>query len=223
MNSIKQKVFDMAGHHITVAQTYADSDGEDLVVPDGHWDIMVYRLRGSVKVLVFDRPLLQPVKVPVVAGQEQLIISFHAGSYLTKIPRSQEGVHFLPVLDKKTFTIGSHALTIPSFETAEATIRDLIDHGILVQDKIVARTTQNQKQGASIRTVQRQFRHITGMTPHYFAQASRARQAAALLREGKSALAVAHELQYTDQFHMTHALKKFIGKTPRQIMQEKDR
>lgn len=222
MNIIRQKTLDISGHHITVVQTYADSDGEDLVVPDGFWDILIYKLQGVTQVLLFDRPLLKPVKVPIIAGQEQLIISFHAGSYVTQIPRSEDGVHFLPVLDNGAFRIGSHAFTIPTFETVEDIVRGLIENGILVQDKVIARTTQHQKQGASIRTVQRQFRNITGMTPHYYAQATRAREAATLLRQGKPAVTVAHDLNYTDQFHMTHALKKFIGKTPREIMREKD-
>ncbi|HEX6258484.1 MAG TPA: hypothetical protein VFZ48_03320 [Candidatus Saccharimonadales bacterium] len=58
MNIIRQKTFDISGHHITVVQTYADSSGEDLVMPDGHWDIMVYSLQNTVQVLLFDRPLL---------------------------------------------------------------------------------------------------------------------------------------------------------------------
>lgn len=68
--------------------------------------------------------------------------------------------------------------------------------------------------------MQRQFRHITGMTPHYYAQAVRARQAFLLLQQGESAIAVAHELGYSDQFHMTHALKRFVGKTPREIKRD---
>ncbi|HEX6258485.1 MAG TPA: AraC family transcriptional regulator [Candidatus Saccharimonadales bacterium] len=159
--------------------------------------------------------------MPVKAGQGQLIISFHAGSYVAQIPRSEDGVRFLPVHNNRTFDIGPHTLAIPTFETVEDTVRHLIERGILLQDKVVARTTQNQKQGASIRTVQRQFRNITGMTPHYYAQAARARQAVELLQQGKPAITVAHELNYTDQFHMTHALKKFTGKTPREIMQGK--
>jgi AraC-like DNA-binding protein len=219
MNTIRQKSFDIGGHHITVVQTYADKDGEDLVAPDGHWDIMVYKLKGVYQVLLFDRPLLQPVKVPVIAGQEQLIVSFHAGSYITQIPRSEKGVHFLPVQNNE-FHIGSCAFAIPTFEKVEEFVQALIEKSILIQDKVVVRTTQNQKQGASIRTVQRQFRRITGMTPHYYAQALRARQAAIMLRQGHPPVTVAHELGYADQFHMTHALKKFVGKTPREIMQE---
>lgn len=222
MNIIRQMELDILGHHITVVQTYADSDGEDLVVPDGLWDILVYKLQGVTQVLLFDRPLSEPVKVPVIANQEQLIISFHAGSYLTKIPRSEDGVHFLPVQKDGTFRIGPLVIAIPTFESVEATVHSLIESGILVQDKVVSRTTQNQKQGASVRTVQRQFRHITGMTPHYYMQAARARQAAEFLRQGKPAISVAHELNYTDQFHMTHALKRFVGKTAREIMREKE-
>ncbi|HET9412210.1 MAG TPA: helix-turn-helix domain-containing protein [Candidatus Saccharimonadales bacterium] len=222
MNIIRQKTLDISGHHITVVQTYANSDGEGLVAPDGLWDILVYKLQGVTQVLLFDRPLLQPVTVPIIAGQEQLIISFHAGSYVTQIPRSEDGVHFLPVQNDGTFRIGPYELMIPTFETVEDTVHCLIDHAILVQDKVVSRTTQNQKQGASVRTVQRQFRHITGMTPHYYTQAARARQAAELLRQGMPAIRVAHELNYTDQFHMTHALKRFIGKTTRDILREKE-
>lgn len=79
VNIIRQKEFSIVSHRVGVIQTCADSDGEDLIAPDGQWDIMVYKLRGKIQVLLFDRPLLQPATVPVVAGQEQLIISFYAG------------------------------------------------------------------------------------------------------------------------------------------------
>ncbi len=220
MNIIGQKELLISNHRISVRQTRAGSDGEDLITPDGQWDIMVYKLCGDVQVLLFDRPLLEPVQVPVIAGQEQLIISFHVGSYIAQIARSDEGVQFLPVKDNKTFELAGTTFTVPDFEEVESTITALIESGILVQDKVVAKTAHKQKPGASIRTIQRQFRNVTGMTPYYYAQAERAREAATLLRQGKSALATAHDLGYTDQFHMTHALKKFVGKTPRQIQQE---
>ena len=220
MNSIRQKEFSISNHRITVTQTRADSDGEDLITPDGYWDIMVYKLYGKVEVLLFDRPLLEPARVPVIAGQEQLIISFDAGSYIAQKLRSEQGVQFLPVKDNATFQIDDYIFVIPTFETAEDTVKDLLESGILLQDKVVARRAHEEKPGASTRTIQRQFQRITGMTPYYYVQAERARRAAALLRQGKPTLAVAHELNYTDQFHMTRSLKKFVGKTPRQIRQE---
>jgi AraC-like DNA-binding protein len=220
VNIIGQKELLISNHRISVSQTRADSGGEDLITPDGQWDIMVYKLRGDVQVLLFDRPLLEPVRVPVIAGQEQLIISFHAGSYMAQIARSDEGAQFLPVKDNKTFELAGTTFALPTLETVENFVEALIERGILVQDKVVAKTAHNRKPGASIRTIQRQFRQVTGMTPYYYAQAERARQAATLLREGKPTITVAYELNYTDQFHMTHALKKFVGKTPRQIQQE---
>lgn len=220
VNIIQQKEFSISNHRISVCQTYADTDGEDLITPDGQWDIMVYKLRGKVQVLLFDRPLLQPVSVPVIAGQEQLIISFYAGSYMAQIVRSDEGVQFLQVNDNKVFELGDQVFAIPTFETVEDTIRNLIESGVLIQDKVVAKTAYREKPGASSRTIQRQFRYVTGMTPYYYMQAERAREAARLLRQGKSAISVAHDLDYADQFHMSHALKKFIGKTPRQIKRE---
>lgn len=220
VNIIGQKEFSISNHNIIVSQTRADHDGEDLIAPDGQWDIMIYKLHNTIQVLLFDRPLLEPVRVPVVAGQEQLIISFYAGSYMPGITRSDDGVHFLPVKDNQTFQLGGRSFTIPTFETVEHTITTLVESGILVQDKVVAKTAHKQKPGASTRTIQRQFRQVTGMTPYYYAQAERARQAAVLLRQGMSTLVVAHELQYSDQFHMTHALKKFVGKSPRELRQE---
>ena len=220
MNIVRQKDLAIMGHHIVATQTQANADGEDLVVPDGQWDIMAYTLHGNTQMLLFDRPLQGPVKVPVVAGQQQLIISFHAGSYMAKIPRSKQGVHFLLVQNNQTFQLADKTFPIPTFDTVEDFVEALIESNILVQDKRVTQAAHNQKPHASTRTVQRQFRHITGMTPHYYAQAVRARQAFLLLQQGESAIAVAHELGYSDQFHMTHALKRFVGKTPREIKRD---
>ncbi|HEX8763331.1 MAG TPA: helix-turn-helix domain-containing protein [Candidatus Saccharimonadales bacterium] len=208
------------GHNIVVTQTRANVSGEDLVVPDGQWDIMAYTLHGNTQMLLFDQPLQGPVKVPVVAGQQQLIISFHAGSYIAKVPRSKRGVHFLLVQNNQTFQLADRTFPIPTFDTVEDFTKALIESNILVQDRVVTQAAHSQKPNASTRTVQRQFRHVTGMTPHYYAQAVRARQAFFLLQRGEPAITVAHELGYTDQFHMTHALKRFVGKTPREIKRD---
>jgi methylphosphotriester-DNA--protein-cysteine methyltransferase len=59
------------------------------------------------------------------------------------------------------------------------------------------------------------------MTPKQFEQIQRARRAVDLLRGGMTPSAVAHEAGYSDQPHLTRALRSIMGQTPAAIVREK--
>ncbi|MBC2689188.1 MULTISPECIES: AraC family transcriptional regulator [Pseudomonas] len=60
----------------------------------------------------------------------------------------------------------------------------------------------------------RVFRHATGMPPHTWLMQQRIAQARALLREGCLPLAVATQLGFADQSHLTRQFKKVYGVGP---------
>ncbi|MEZ4678761.1 MAG: helix-turn-helix domain-containing protein [Caldilineaceae bacterium] len=69
-----------------------------------------------------------------------------------------------------------------------------------------------------MRSVQRRFRHVTGLTQGQVSQIERARLAVALLQQGVSILDVVDLAGYADQPHLTRSLKRFAGQTPAQIL-----
>jgi AraC-like DNA-binding protein len=59
--------------------------------------------------------------------------------------------------------------------------------------------------------------NTTGLSPYFFHQIQRAQHATQLLQQGTPIAQVAIEAGYTDQAHMTKAVKALMGLTPAQI------
>lgn len=68
--------------------------------------------------------------------------------------------------------------------------------------------------GVSERTLQRLVQSATGKTPAYWKRLARVRQAALALRQTPSLAACAADYGYTDQAHMTHEFRRWLGHTP---------
>ncbi|MEO1009115.1 MAG: AraC family transcriptional regulator [Planctomycetota bacterium] len=63
----------------------------------------------------------------------------------------------------------------------------------------------------------RAFRLATGMPPHRYVLAARLEQAIARLQAGAAPIAVASEVGFADQAHLTRWLRRAFGRTPREI------
>lgn len=68
-----------------------------------------------------------------------------------------------------------------------------------------------------MRTLQRRFVRATGLSHRAIAGIERAHAATFMLRGGASIARTAHALGFSDQPHLTRALKRLIGLTPAQI------
>jgi methylphosphotriester-DNA--protein-cysteine methyltransferase len=87
---------------------------------------------------------------------------------------------------------------------------------VLVQDPIISAALQDQLPEMSLRTVRHRFRQATGLTQSHIHQLKRAQQAAERLQQGVPILDAVYETGYFDQPHLTRSLKQYIGKTPKQ-------
>ena len=161
---------------------------------------------------------------PVPEDADFLGITFKLGTYLANIPASQlvnGGVH-LPAAAGKSFWLHGSSWQFPTYENVDTFVAALVHEGLLLRDPVVEAVLQNQPHDVSLRTVRRRFLHVTGVTPKAIQQIERARQAAALLRQGVPILDTAFELGYFDQPHMTKSLKHLIGQTPAQILRVRE-
>jgi hypothetical protein len=206
---------------------YGDPDSDrlepDITVPDGLWDIAVLRHRGTVQVLQTGL-ITRPVELPFEPGDEYLAISFKPGAYMPRLPGRQmvdRGV-IRPIGAGRTFELDADTFEIPSFENAEGLVQRLARRDIVVLDDVVDRVVDGDPAWASERTVERRFRWALGLSPKQLAQIQRAREAMTRLAAGSAPAAVAADLGYADQPHLTRSLRRFMGRTPGKVGQPPD-
>ena len=147
-------------------------------------------------------------------------IVFRAGSYMPLFPvnmvMDRRDLN-LPTWSGKSFWLNSSAWQIPDFDNADTFVQRLVRQGLLVADPMVEIALHEQPHVQSRRTIQRRFLRATGLTHNAFSQIQRARYATTLLKQGRSILDTVELAGYSDQPHMTRALKLLIGQTPAQI------
>ncbi|APR85503.1 Transcriptional regulator, AraC family protein [Minicystis rosea] len=192
--------------------------------PDGCWDIVVIRRQG--RTIVLQTGLIsRPVLLESEAGDSYLSISFKPGIFAPKTP----GLEMLdrglvrPLVSDRAFSMESETLEVPTFENAEGLVDRLVRRGLLARDELVESAADGRARAISPRSMQRHFLSAMGVTPKQFSQIKRACHAVELLERGVAPAAVAAEAGYSDQPHLTRALKAIMGRTPGEILRAKMR
>lgn len=196
----------------------AESDGVDIVSADMSWDMIITKQIGKTNLTVWG-PMTKATSIPHVAGSEALGIRFKLGTYLSVLSAySQPNAGtVLPEANSNAFWLDSSAWELPTYENVETFIQRLARGGLLGRDAVVEAALQGDSQYISLRSVQRRFLRITGLTQRYIRSIERAQQAASLLVRGTPILDAVYEAGYADQQHMTKSLKLLLGQTPAQI------
>jgi AraC-like DNA-binding protein len=203
----------------TIWQTHALSDGCDIVVADGSWDILITKRDGKPQLTIWG-PMTNAVSIPHCEGDEALGIRFRVGTFMPHLPGDQIsnlGVA-LPEAASKSFWLCGSAWQFPDFENVDTFLARLAHDDLLAQDALVDSVLQGQLQGVSPRSIQRRFQRVTGLTQRSHYQIERAHHAAQLLEQGVSILDTIDLAGYTDQPHLTKAIRRYIGQTPAQIV-----
>jgi methylphosphotriester-DNA--protein-cysteine methyltransferase len=102
-------------------------------------------------------------------------------------------------------------------DDAEALVDRLVRAGAVVRDPLVAEVRRGDRPAVSSRTVERRFRAATGLTQSAVRQIERARAAAVLLAAGAPVTDVISPLEYFDAPHLARALRRFVGRTAREL------
>lgn len=207
-----------------VTRVVFDGDDADVTTPDGCWDIVIMRQRGRVSVLQTG-VITRPVTLDYSCGDEYVCISFRPGVFMPTTPgdRMVDRAFMRPTAGDDSFWFDGDRLEIPSFHNAEGLVDRLTRRGMLVRDEIVAGVADGAPRAISERSVQRHFQLSMGVTAKRFEQIRRARRAVELLQEGMALVTVASELGYSDQAHLTRALKTIVGRTPGAIARQASR
>jgi hypothetical protein len=156
---------------------------------------------------------------PVPEGATFVGIDFAVGTSLRAVPTSAlvNAGAALPQVTRRSFRLDGSRWESPGPDDAEALVDRLVHAGAVVRDPLVTEARRGGPPTVSGRTVERRFRAATGLTHGAVRQIERARAAAALLAGGSPVAEVVAGLGYFDEPHLARALRRFVGRTARQL------
>jgi hypothetical protein len=196
--------------------------GSFLSITASNWEIVVSKYQGETTVTVRGpETKVTPMDVTLVGGEFVGIIFKH-GTVLPYLPVGAlvDGDVDLPDASSKSFWLNGSAWQFPTYENADTFVDRLVRQEMLVCDPIIWPVLRGEPQDLSPRTIQRRFVQATGLTQGSIRQIERARYATILLQQDVSISDTVDLAGYSDQPHLTRALKHWIGKTPAQIIQK---
>jgi len=201
-------------------RTHDTSDGTYLAAADACWDMIFIRSVHGNRVLL-SGPSSKITPVPYRAGNRNVGIRFHRGTFLTHVPASAmlDTTESLPMPDDENFLLAGLEFALPTFDAVDDLVADLERLDLLSDDPVAMAAIRGQAPAASQRSVQRHVASATGLSATRIRQIVRARTAAERLMRGDPVLDVAHDLGYSDQAHLTRDVKRLTGFTPGQTKQ----
>ncbi|WCN79453.1 helix-turn-helix domain-containing protein [Micromonospora sp. LH3U1] len=156
---------------------------------------------------------------PVPEGATFVGIEFAVGTSLRAVPTPTlvDGGAELPDATRRKFWLDGGRWETPGPDDAEALVDRLVRSGAVVRDPLVGEVHRGHRPAVSGRTVERRFRAATGLTQGAVRQIERVRTAAALLAADVPVTDVVFKLEYFDEPHLARALRRFVGRTARQL------
>lgn len=189
---------------------------------ESNLELVVTQLAGLTRVTLRG-PVTRAATVACPPEGQWFAIRFRPGAYLPSFPTASLLNHNdadFPLCGRGRFWFEGAAWEIPNFDNAEVFVRRLARRGIVAHDFAVGAAVAGDPQALTLRSVQRHFQRVTGMTQARFRQIERARHAVQLLSSGVSILDTVHNAGYFDQAHLARSVKYFIGQTPGEIARQ---
>ena len=196
--------------------------GRFLSVAEGHLELVVTRLAGLTTVTLRG-PETRASTLNCPPNGQWAAVRFRLGVYMPQLPTHVLMDHRdvnLPVAADGSFWFDDSSWELPDFDNAEEFVDRLARRRVIAQDPAVEAVLLGDHQALTTRSVQRHFRHATGLTHGRYRQIERARYATNLLRAGTPILEVVHEAGYFDQAHLSRSLRGLIGQTPASILRQ---
>ncbi|HRW07388.1 MAG TPA: AraC family transcriptional regulator [Caldilineaceae bacterium] len=203
----------------SVWRSRSERDGEFLSVAASNWEMVITEIEGNIQLTVRG-PETQSKPAYCPPAGEWLGVIFRLGTYMPHLPTVDlvDAEVNLERAGDRSFWLHGAAWEFPTYENVDTFIAKLVREGLLAHDPVVAAARKQHASDLSLRSVQRRFRHVTGLTQGQVSQIERARLAVALLKRGDAILDVVELAGYADQPHLTRSLKRFTGQTPAQIL-----
>jgi hypothetical protein len=182
------------------------------------WGLVFWEREGTPYAAITG-PETRTGTAPVPEDAAFVGIEFAVGTSLRVLPTPAlvDGGVELPDTTRRSFWLDGVRWETPGPDDAEALVKRLIRVGAVVRDPLVAEVRRGHRPAVSGRTVERRFRAATGFTQGAVRQIERARMAATLLADAVPVAEVLSKLEYFDEPHLARALRRFVGRTPRQL------
>lgn len=202
-----------------VYQARSIGGGSFLSTAASNWEMVITRQEEKIT-LSIRGPETKASPSPIPTDAEFLGIIFRHGMFMPDLPGSKlvdEEIHLLGS-SKKSFQLFGDTWEFPSLENVDTFVNRLLRRELLTRDQVVDDVMQGRPQDLSLRSIQRRFLHVTGLTYKTIQQIERARQAVTLLQNGVPILDATYQTGYFDQAHLTRSLKLLYGQTPGEII-----
>ncbi|GAA3756797.1 helix-turn-helix domain-containing protein [Salinactinospora qingdaonensis] len=198
------------------SRSYDVAQMTSIAIP--HCELVVWQQHGQVRVTVRG-PETVAGSAPVPHDATFFGIVFSLGTSMPHLPVGQlvDDAVEIPDTTGRSLWLRGSVWHLPDYDNAEVFVARLVRAGVLVRDPLVAAVLDGAAPEVSERTVQRRFVAATGLTQGTVRQIDRARQAAALLREGAPIPDVVHGLGYFDQPHLARSLTRYIGRSATRV------
>jgi AraC-like DNA-binding protein len=204
----------------TIWRAHSEASGSFTSTAASHWEMVVVQYQGKTTLTVRG-PETRATPANYPAEAEFFGIAFKHGIHMPHLPLhllTDRNDSTLPEATSQTFWLNGSSWEFPTYENADIFVARLVREGLLTRDPVVTAVLQKELVEVSVRTVQRRFLHVTGLTYGKLDQIERARRAADLLVRGISIADAIYHTGYTDQSHLTKSLKHYLGQTPAQIV-----
>lgn len=182
------------------------------------WGLVFCEQRGRVQVTVTG-PETRTATAPVPEEAVFVGVQFALGTSLRMLPGTalvDSGID-LPDATRRSFRLDGRRWPVPTADDLEDLVDRLARRGLIERDPLVAEVLRGGRPTVTPRTVERRFRAATGLRQGAARQIARARRAALQLSAGRPPGEVADRLDYYDEPHLARALRRYIGRTARQL------
>jgi AraC-like DNA-binding protein len=202
----------------TVYQARSIGGGSFVSTAESHWETVITKQKDRL-LFSIRGPETKASPAPIPRDAEFLGIIFKHGMFMPHLPGSKlvdEEIH-LPGSSKGSFQLFGNTWEIPNFENIDTFVNRLFRKELLSHDQVVEDVLRGKTQDLSLRSIQRRFLHVTGLTYKGIQQIERAHKAVELLQSGVPILDTTYQAGYFDQAHLTNSLRRYYGQTPAQI------
>lgn len=187
-------------------------------VAQGHWEL-VFSVHDGQRYVTLRGPETKPTLADCPPNGEWLGVRLPVGAYCPIVKHVATLVDDQIVLPNATngFWLHGSVWEFPTLENLDVFADRLIRADLIRLDPIVREVLAQGDTPLTLRSVQRRFVNITGLSPTALRQIERAQMAARRLVLGHSIADVAFDLGFYDQAHFTRLVSRLIGQTPAQL------
>lgn len=192
--------------------TYTDAANE-------YWGFSFSRDPEGVLSSWLAGPSTKPREFVIRTGEESWGVELSTATMLRGVPKLSllDELRELPC-DGRFFELAGVRYPVTPYKEIEQLVDAMHTQGLLRHDPDLARALTGVPAGYSERQLRRRFRDTTALGQNKHAQLRRAREAYRLLTLGRSLAEAATEAGYSDQAHMTRAMRELTGMTPSQLL-----